>query len=56
MIHRAKDNSAKMILDEPELFVEFLQSFIKLDILRDVTLETVFRKPSVKPGLNSLLN
>ena len=41
MIHKAKDNSSKMILSEPELFVEFLQSFVKLDILKDVTPEDV---------------
>ena len=36
-IHKARDNSVKMILGEPELFIEFLQDFIRLDIFRDVS-------------------
>jgi hypothetical protein len=35
-IHKAKDNSFKVIFNEPELFVEFLRDFIKIDILNDV--------------------
>jgi len=35
-IHKARDNSAKSILSEPELFAEFLRDFIHLDILKDV--------------------
>jgi hypothetical protein len=37
VIHKAKDNSVKLILSEPELFAEFLHSFIPIDILKDVT-------------------
>ena len=37
VIHKAKDNSVKMILDEPELFAEFLRNFIPIDILKVVT-------------------
>ena len=36
-IHKAQDNSVKMILGEPELLVEFLQKFIPIDILKDIT-------------------
>jgi hypothetical protein len=36
VIHKAKDNSVKVILAEPELFAEFLHDFIPIDILRDV--------------------
>jgi len=35
-IHKAKDNSIKAILDEPELFVDFIQNFIPIDILKDI--------------------
>ena len=35
-IHKAKDNSVKMILAEPELFAEFLRNFVKLDILSNI--------------------
>jgi len=35
-IHKAKDNSVKSILAEPELFAEFLRNFIPIDILKDV--------------------
>jgi len=36
VIHKAKDNSVKMILAEPELFAEFLRNFIKLEILSNI--------------------
>jgi len=36
VIHKAKDNSAKTILAEPELFAEFLRDFIPIDMLKDV--------------------
>jgi len=36
-LHKARDNSAKMILAEPELFAEFLRDFIPVDILKDVS-------------------
>ena len=36
-IHKAKDNSVKMILAEPELFAEFLRNFIPVDILKNVS-------------------
>jgi hypothetical protein len=36
VIHKAKDNSVKAILAEPELFAEFLRNFIPIDILKDV--------------------
>jgi len=36
VIHKAKDNSVKSILAEPELFAEFLRNFIPIDILKDV--------------------
>jgi hypothetical protein len=35
-IHKAKDNSVKEILAEPELFVEFLRSFVPIDILKNI--------------------
>ncbi|MCL2387362.1 MAG: Rpn family recombination-promoting nuclease/putative transposase, partial [Defluviitaleaceae bacterium] len=35
-IHKARDNSVKAILAEPELFVEFLHNFIPVEILKDV--------------------
>jgi len=36
VIHKAKDNSVKSILAEPELFAEFLRNFIPIEILKDV--------------------
>ena len=36
IIHKIKDNSIKMILDEPEMFVAFLRDFIPVEILKDV--------------------
>ena len=36
VIHKAKDNSIKAILDEPELFVDFIRNFIPIDILKDI--------------------
>ena len=36
-IHKAKDNSMKLILGEHELFVEFLRDFIGMDIFKDVS-------------------
>jgi len=36
-IHNAKDNSFKLIFDEPELFVSFLRNHIPIDIFNDVT-------------------
>ena len=36
IIHKAKDNSVKMILKEPELFAEFLRDFISVDILKNI--------------------
>ncbi|MCL2225752.1 MAG: Rpn family recombination-promoting nuclease/putative transposase [Defluviitaleaceae bacterium] len=35
-IHKAKDNSVKAMLSEPELFAEFLRNFIPVEILKDV--------------------
>ena len=35
-IHKAKDNSFKLILGNHELFSEFLRDFIHIDILKDV--------------------
>jgi hypothetical protein len=35
-IHKAKDNSFKLILGEHELFAEFLRDFIDIEILKDV--------------------
>jgi predicted transposase/invertase (TIGR01784 family) len=37
VIHKVKDNSYKNIFAEPELFVEFLECFIHIDILKGVT-------------------
>ena len=37
VIRKAKDTSLKLILDEPELFVEFIRNFIPIDILKDVS-------------------
>ena len=36
-IRNAKDNSLKLILDQPEFFVEFLQDFVPIDILKNVS-------------------
>ena len=36
-LHKAKDNSFKLIFNEPELFIEFLKDFVPVDILKDVT-------------------
>ena len=36
-IYKAKDNSAKTILGEPELFVEFLRNFVPVKILKDIS-------------------
>ncbi len=36
-IHKAKDNSVKLILGEHELFVEFLRDFIGMDIFKDIS-------------------
>ena len=36
-ITKAQDNSIKMILDEPELLIQFLHNFIDIDILKDIT-------------------
>jgi len=35
-IHKAKDASFKVVFDEPELFVEFLQDYVPVDILKGV--------------------
>ena len=35
--HKVKDNCFKLILKEPELFVEFLKDFVPIDILKNVT-------------------
>ena len=35
-IHKAKDNSIKAVLSEPELFAEFIRDFIPLEILKDI--------------------
>ena len=35
-IHKAKDNSLKLILGDHELFSEFLRDFINIDVLKDV--------------------
>jgi flagellar hook-basal body complex protein FliE len=37
VIRKAKDNSLKLILGEPELFIEFLHDFIGMDIFTDVS-------------------
>ena len=36
MAHKVKDNSFKLIMKEPELFVEFLRDFVPVDILKDI--------------------
>jgi len=40
-IHKARDNSVKAILAEPELFVEFIKDFIPIGILQDISPEDV---------------
>ena len=40
-IHKARDNSVKAILAEPELFVEFIKDFIPMEILQDISPEDV---------------
>ena len=41
MIHKAKDNSLKLVLGDPFLFIEFLRDFIHIDILSDVSPEDI---------------
>ena len=36
-IYKAKDNSIKAILSEPELFADFLKNFVPVEILSDVS-------------------
>ena len=40
-IDKAKDNGLKLILHEPELFVEFLRDFIPVDMLKNIKPEDV---------------
>ena len=35
-IRKAKDTGLKLILDEPELFVEFLRDFIPIEMLKNI--------------------
>ena len=37
VIHDVKDNSFKRILDEPELFVDFLKDFVGIELFNSVT-------------------
>lgn len=37
IIHKARDNSIKLILGEPELFAEFLRDFTTLEVFKDVS-------------------
>ena len=37
VIRKAKDTSLKLVLDEPELFVEFIRNFVPVNILKDVS-------------------
>ena len=36
-IHKTKDNSFKLIFDEPDLLVSFLKNCVPVDILKDIT-------------------
>jgi len=40
-IHKARDNSVKAILAEPELFAEFIRDFTSIEILKDVSPEDI---------------
>lgn len=40
-LHKARDNSVKAILSEPELFAEFLRDFVSVDILKDINPEDI---------------
>ncbi|MDR0221891.1 MAG: Rpn family recombination-promoting nuclease/putative transposase, partial [Lachnospiraceae bacterium] len=40
-IHKAKDNSLKLILSDHALFAEFIRDFIDIDILKDVRQEDI---------------
>jgi len=51
-IHKARDNSAKAILTEPELFVEFIRNFIPVEILKDIKPEDI---EDIPPRLLSLI-
>ena len=44
-IRKARDASLKLILNEPQLFVEFLRDFIKIEILRDIEPADAGRPP-----------
>jgi hypothetical protein len=35
-IHKSKDNSIKMVLDEPEMLVSLLKNFLTIDILKEI--------------------
>ncbi|MCL2222388.1 MAG: Rpn family recombination-promoting nuclease/putative transposase [Oscillospiraceae bacterium] len=35
-IHKSKDHSMKMVLDEPEMLISFLKKFVPIDVLKDV--------------------
>ena len=40
-IHKAKDNSFKLIFNVPELFAEFLRKYVPIELLKDVTPEDI---------------
>jgi len=40
-IHKAKDNSIKLVLAEPQLFAEFLRDFVPIDVLKNVAPEDI---------------
>ena len=40
-IHKAKDNSFKLIFNDPSLFAEFLRNYIPIDILNDIQPEDI---------------
>lgn len=40
-VHKTKDNIYKKIFTEPELFVEFLENFIPIDILKNLSPERI---------------
>ena len=40
-VHKLKDNVYKLIFGEPEMFVEFLKSFIPIELLKEVKPEDI---------------
>jgi len=40
-IHKLKDNAYKLVFSEPEMFLEFLNSFIPINLLKKIKPEDI---------------